>query len=250
MALIEMKFWSAALQMQTAATIIVPQTAPPFSVMYLLHGLSDNHSAWQRRTRIETYLGDLPLMVVMPDGGRGFYCDAHIGMKWESALIHDLIPFIDATFQTRAEPGGRCIGGLSMGGYGAAKLALKFPELFASAVSHSGALAFAHEFFPDEVKMDDPFRLELERIAGPNPQGGPNDCFALAEKLKDSRPALRVDCGTEDYLLASNRNFHAHLETIGYAHEYEEFPGAHNWDYWDLHIREAIAFHARNLGLA
>ena len=251
MALIEVKWWSAALQKQTAATVIVPQKAGPHSVLYLLHGLSDDHSAWQRRSRVELYVADLPLIVVMPDGGRGFYCDAHVGQKYESALISDLIPFIDETFNTRAERSGRCIGGLSMGGYGAAKLALKFPELFVSAHSHSGALGFGHENFPKDRPMDDAFLIELERIAGPNPQGGENDCHALAEEaLKiEQRPALRIDCGTEDYLLESNRNFHAHLKNIGYAHEYEEFSGAHNWDYWDLHIRGAIKFHARHLGL-
>jgi mannitol 2-dehydrogenase len=61
---------------------------------------------------------------------------------------------------------------------------------------------------------------------------------------------MRIDCGTEDFLLDSNRQFHAHLERLGVPHEYEEFPGAHEWSYWDLHVQEAIRFHARHLNIA
>ncbi len=250
MAVCEIKFFSEALQKATSATVILPEKnlTAPFATFYLLHGLSDDQSIWQRRTSIERYVADLPLIVVMPDGGRGFYCDAVEGMKWETALVHDLVNYIDTLFQTNATREGRCIGGLSMGGYGAAKLALKYPHLFSSAVSHSGAVAFAHTPLPDDPANT--FATEFRRIIGDSPVGGENDCFALAENLKPSqRPHLRIDCGVDDFLIDYNRAFHAHLEAIGYPHEYEEFPGAHTWDYWDIHVQEAIAFHARNLGL-
>ena len=60
-------------------------------------------------------------------------------------------------------------------------------------------------------------------------------------------PALRLDCGLEDGLLEENRAFHHHLAQLGIPHEYAEFPGAHEWDYWDLHVREALAFHTAYL---
>lgn len=247
MAFCELFYSSASLGKQTACNVFVPQNVPgPFGVLYLLHGLSDNHSIWQRHTRLETYLGGLPLMVVMPDGGRGFYTDAEQGPAYESAIVKDLIPFIDATFNTRAERGGRCVGGLSMGGYGGVKLALKYPELFVSGHSHSGALDFARNF---AARDGDDWAREYTPVFGTNAAGGPNDCFALAEKTVGDahRPALRIDCGVDDFLLEDNRAFHAHMNAIGYTHEYEEFPGAHNWDYWDTHIREALLFHARHL---
>jgi S-formylglutathione hydrolase FrmB len=248
MAVCEIKYFSAALQKATAATVILPETAlkPPFATFYLLHGLSDDHTIWQRRTSIERYTQELPLIVVMPDSGRGFYCDAQEGMAWETAIVRDLVGYIDTLFQTRASREGRCIGGLSMGGYGAVKLALKYPNLFSSAVSHSGALTFGH----NPLTGDDAFAAEFRRVVGANPAGGANDPFALAKRLAPAeRPAIRIDCGTEDFLLDSNRSFHAYLEEIGYAHEYEEFPGAHTWAYWDIHVQEAISFHVRNLGL-
>jgi putative tributyrin esterase len=78
---------------------------------------------------------------------------------------------------------------------------------------------------------------------------GPDDLFALAEQI-DRRvlPALHIDCGTEDGLLDRNRRFHAHLDTLGIPHQYEEFPDGHSWDYWDRHVQKALAFHAGVLG--
>jgi putative tributyrin esterase len=250
LAFCELKYHSKALGKATAADILLPQNdAPgPFPVFYLLHGLSDDHTIWQRRTSIERYVAEYPLIVVMPDGGRGFYTDAKEGDAWETALVRDLIGYVDKLFHTRASRAGRCIGGLSMGGYGAAKLALKHPELFCSAVSHSGALGRARRPVPE--KPASPFDAEMLRILGRDAAGGPDDPFALAERLApEKRPALRIDCGTEDGLLADNRAFHEHLTKIGYPHEYLEAPGAHEWGYWDLHVQEAIAFHARNLGI-
>jgi len=247
MAFCELHYSSGSLGKQTAANVFVPQDVPgPFAVLYLLHGLSDNHTIWQRNTRLETYLAGLPLIVVMPDGGRGFYTDAEQGPKYESSIIHDLIPFIDATFNTRAERGGRCVGGLSMGGYGGVKLALKHPHVFISGHSHSGALDFARNF---QNRESSDWTAEFAPVFGAKPAGGPNDCFALADQAASNpdRPALRIDCGVDDFLIEENRSFHAHLDALGFSHEYEEFPGAHNWEYWDTHIREALLFHARHL---
>jgi S-formylglutathione hydrolase FrmB len=247
MAFCDLHFWSPSLQKQAAAYVILPEDANkrgPYPVYYLLHGLSDDHTIWLRRTSIERYVSNLPLIVVMPDGERGFYTDAQEGLAFESSITKDLIGLIDRTFPTKAERGGRAIGGLSMGGYGAVKLALKNPNLFCSANSHSGAVAFGHN------KMDgkDPFTTEFRRVLGENPVDGPNDCFSLAHRIDRAQaPALRIDCGTEDFLIQSNRDFHAHLEKEGIAHEYQEFPGSHEWGYWDKHVQEALAFHRKAL---
>lgn len=248
MAFCELKYFSPALGKATAADVILPENGDgPFATFYLLHGLSDDHTIWQRRTSIERYVQHLPLIVVMPDGGRGFYCDAKEGMAWETSLIKDLMGYVDRTFQTKATRESRCIGGLSMGGYGAVKLALSHPDLFCSAVSHSGALAFGHK--PMNASPSDAFAREMVRIVGPDSVGGPEDIFALAERLPaEQRPAIRIDCGVDDRLLEDNRACHTHLDSLGYSHEYAEYPGAHDWAYWDVHVQEAIAFHWRNMG--
>ncbi|MEP6756312.1 MAG: alpha/beta hydrolase family protein [Chthonomonadales bacterium] len=249
MAFCEYHYFSNSLGKAMAANIIVPERADrkgPFAVFYLLHGLSDDHSIWQRRTSIERYVQDLPLIVVMPDGGRGWYIDAAEGPAWEASIIRDLVPLIDRTFHTKAERAGRAIGGLSMGGYGALRLSLGNPDMFCSANSHSGAVAFGMR----PVVGTDPNGKEFLRVLGPNSTRGKNDLFALAEKVeKDKLPAMRIDCGASDFLLNDNRLFHKRLQDLNVAHEYEEFPGSHEWGYWDTHIQQALAFHRKNLGI-
>lgn len=248
MAFCQLHYYSPALAKQTAANVILPQLDDkpgPYPVFYLLHGLSDDYTIWERRTSIERYVAGLPLIVVMPDGGRGFYTDAAEGARYEAAIVTDLIGFIDRTFHTRADRAGRAVGGLSMGGYGAVKLALKHPDLFCSANSHSGAVAFGHKPLPEEA-------TEFRRILGSEAAngGGPNDCFALAEQVGRAQlPAIRIDCGVDDFLIEDNRSFHDHLLALDLPHEYAEYPGAHDWAYWDTHVQEAVAFHSKNLGV-
>jgi putative tributyrin esterase len=247
MAFATINYMSRSLVKASSFNIVFPDDPKiprPWAVFYLLHGLSDDHTIWQRRTSIERYVEGLPMAVVMPDGGRGWYTNAIEGYAHEDDLIKDVVGLVDRTFPVKAERTGRAIGGLSMGGYGAVKLGLKHHAMFASVNSHSGALGFLRG---DPAKSKG-FSPEFSRIFGEKPAGGPEDPFAIVEKLDHGRiPALRIDCGTGDFLLDQNREFHAHLETMRIPHEYQEFPGGHDWAYWDDHVRQAIAFHVKNL---
>jgi putative tributyrin esterase len=248
MAFATINYFSQALKKASSFNIVFPEDStikPPWSVFYLLHGLSDDHTIWVRRTSIERYVAGLPLVVVMPDGGRGWYTNAAEGDAYEDDLTQDVVGLVDRTFPVKAERSGRCIGGLSMGGYGAVKIGLKHPDMFASVTSHSGALGFVH----DGVGARE-LSPEFSRIFGESHSGGPDDPFSIVEKMDHGLiPAMRLDCGVEDFLLEQNRSFHKHLEALQISHEYEEFPGAHNWEYWDRHVQEAIAFHVKNFGL-
>lgn len=240
----ELRYFSDVLGKHTAADVILPdrKLPPPYPVLFLLHGLSDDYTGWARRTSIERHVGGLPLIVVMPDGGRSFYCDAAEGPAYGHALGEELPEVIRHYFPTRP---GWAISGNSMGGYGAFRLALNYPDTFLSAVSHSGALAFGHHYGWD---AENDFGREFRRVLGPDPVGGPNDLFHLTATVRPL-PALRMDCGDADFLLPANRAFHAHLTEIGVQHEYEEAPGEHNWGYWDQHVQSGIAFHCRALGI-
>jgi len=245
MPLCELHYFSDALGMQTAANVILPDRRfpGPYAVMFLLHGLSDDHTIWCRRTSIERYVSELPLIVVMPNGGRGFYCDAVEGFKYNTAIGYELVDIVKNYFPTNDK---WCVAGLSMGGYGAVRLALDRPELFQSATALSAALAYGHDPLPIE---ESGWKQETQRILGPNPVGGPNDLCAKLESLTGPVPALRIDCGSEDFLIDSNRRYHAFLNERGVEHEYEEHPGEHNWEYWDSQIQPAITFHRRYLGI-
>jgi S-formylglutathione hydrolase FrmB len=247
MALAELSFFSNSIGMQSRMNVILPDAGGgPFPVFYLLHGLSDDCSIWLRRTAIERYVAGVPLIVVMPETGRGWYTNAAApgGPAYEDHLVKDVIGQVDRLFPTVARREGRVVGGLSMGGYGAVKLALKNPDVFCSATSHSGALMTPLWKIETRSKDFQALRPEFAAVFGTSWQGGENDATALAKKCPlHLRPALRIDCGTEDFLLEQNRTFHAHLKGLNFPHEYAEYPGEHNWAYWDEHVREAIAFH-------
>lgn len=238
------------LEKMISFTAIVPEgKTGPFPVFYLLHGLSDDHTAWTRRSSIERYVAGLPLIVVMPNGERGFYTDAKDRPKaaFETNIVQDIVGFVDRTFQTIPTREGRVIAGLSMGGYGAVKLALKHPDLFCAAVSHSGAVGFARRDFDEGGDWG----REWAPVFGASPAGGPDDPFALAETIDRAHlPTLRIDCGVDDFLIEENRAFDAHLTALGIPHEYEEHAGEHNWAYWDSHVQETVTFFKRALKLS
>lgn len=243
MAFHRVQYFSTALEKSTAMNLIFPdQNVPrPYHCMLLLHGLSDDETIWSRRTSIERYVQGKPLVVVMPDGGRGFYVDAEQGYQYLKALAYELPLLLNHTYQI---DGDWCTAGLSMGGYGAIRIALERPDMFKSAVSHSGAVGIGR-YFP--TKGDgSKWETEFLRVFGDVQPGGKNDLVHLAKTCKNV-PALRLDCGTEDFLLGQNRKFHEELTEAGIPHEYEEFPGDHNWDYWDIHVKEAIDFNLKNL---
>ena len=151
----------------------------------------------------------------------------------------------DRTFRTIPTREGRVTAGLSMGGYGALKLALKHPDLFCAAVSHSGAVDVGRRDFSGE----DDWAREWRPIFGAKPEGGMDDLFALAPSLDLANiPALRIDCGVDDFLIEDNRKFDAHLTALGVAHEYAEHAGQHDWNYWNRHILDTLAFFGGVLG--
>src|SRR5687768_14669561 len=122
MAFATIHYHSRSLNKASSFNIVFPDDPNiprPWATFYLLHGLSDDHTIWMRRTSIERYVAGLPLAVVMPDGGRGWYTNAKEGHAYEDDLIKDVMGLIERTFPAKADRTGRAIGGLSMGGYGA-----------------------------------------------------------------------------------------------------------------------------------
>jgi putative tributyrin esterase len=236
-------FFSQALGRQATCNVIIPEVhragVGPYPCLYLLHGLYGDYSAWMTNTGIWRFVRDLPLVVIMPDIERSFGINTDAGQRFEEYLIHDLIGYVEHAFPVRAERESRAVGGLSMGGYASTLLGFRHPELFCSVGAHSSAFE-AH-------------RVEELEAFGALGSGvrGEYDLFRLAEQVDRARlPALYLDCGDEDYLIESNRRFHAHLEALGVPHDYHEFPGVHDWDYWDRHIRDSLEHHCTAMRVA
>lgn len=248
MAWLHVHYHSEALRMPVPMEVLLPQYVSggsrgvkdpgPFQTLYLLHGKSDDHTAWMRRTSVERYVEGLPLAVVMPAGHLGWYTDMVHGRDYFRFISEELPAICERMFPLSPAREGRFIAGLSMGGYGAFKAALSAPETFCAAASFSGALDVrkAYEIL-GRKQADDVFGGE-ERL-----DGSVNDLFAQAERLMQSeqpRPNLYQWCGTEDFLYSDNVRFKDHAEKIGLPVTYEEGPGDHNWKNWDRCIERTL----------
>ena len=251
MSFAHVNFRSEALGRDLGMNVLVPDRArPPWPVLYLLHGLSDDETKWQRMTALERHAAGRPFLIAMPDGGRGAYAN-HVGggPRYFDYVVDDVIGVVERTFRVRTDRGGRCVQGLSMGGYGAVLLGLRRPELFASVVSHSGALLWGHIRARDYGGgLHDG---EYDRVFGTDPAGGEHDLLALAERRADDDPkdlpAIRLDCGRGDFILDHTTAAHDALDAAGVKHEFELFDGGHDWAYWDARLPASLAFHARHL---
>ncbi len=247
MPLIHADFFSQALQLCVEVDVILPLrpwkgTGTPddsrHPTLYLLHGLSDDHTIWQRRTSIERYVEEYDLAVVMPAVHRSFYTDMKAGYRYWTYVSEELPYVMRSLFPLSDRREDNFVAGLSMGGYGSFKLALSHPERFAAAASFSGALHMA-------LAYQDPtpeWQAELNRIFGSLDEyrGSANDLFTLAERAKASGkplPTLYAWCGTEDFLLPANHAFRDHAHQLGLPLTYREGPGDHTWKYWDEQIQ-------------
>ncbi len=255
MALLECDFFSDVLGLSTSMTVILPQRTtaqigmtgavgegdPP--VLYLLHGLSDDHTIWLRRTSIERYVAPLGLAVVMPQVHRSFYNDEHHGNRYWTFLSEELPALVDGFFKVSTRREDTFVAGLSMGGYGALRWALRQPDRFAAAASLSGALDVAIM-----RHLDGPGGLDglVHRVFGPDElRGSDHDLFALAERAAAAGvdlPAMYLACGTDDALVGATHAFSAALAEHGIEHRVDVGPGGHEWDYWDRTIQDVLAW--------
>lgn len=254
MILNEVHFFSETLGIRSSMNVLLPQRAlidekskrkPHYRTLYLLHGHSDDHTVWMRWTSIERYVEGLNLAVVMPAVNLSFYTDmAHGGAYWQ--FISEEVPMrVRDLFSLSAKREDNFVAGLSMGGYGAFKLALSHPDRFAAAASLSGAVDICEVV---RVKKHEPLNaawlVEMQNIFGDLSKvpGSKHDLFVLAKKAAKGpvRPRLYQCCGTEDFLYADNIRFRDAVRKLPLDLTYEEGPGEHVWGYWDKMIQNAL----------
>jgi S-formylglutathione hydrolase FrmB len=287
--------WSQSLGTTKRLFVYLPpsyarDTAARYPVLVYLHGVGGNEENWVRLARLDRVMDSLiargqpEAIVVMPDGDDSWYttwhtlpdaasCQADTTREeaaatycvpwphYDDYIARDLVQHVDASYRTRAEARSRGIAGLSMGGYGAMSLALRYPDVFAAAASHSGVLApawlgprpFAEPAVwartPDELR-EAAGTTRYERWFAPRFGRDTVGWYAreparLAERLVRAGtpvPALFFDCGVGDVYLDQNRAFAATLRELGLSYRYAELPGAHTWDYWRAQLPQSLTW--------
>ncbi|HKE17245.1 MAG TPA: alpha/beta hydrolase family protein [Kofleriaceae bacterium] len=285
---------SEALGVDKAVVIYLPRgydarPATRWPVFYYLHGLGGTETDWVEGGRLADAADALGLgaIVVMPDGDDSFYVDSPLAIdydrcmkdgsglmdparqphdatcvrkrRYETYIASDLVRWTDATYRTIASRDGRAIAGLSMGGFGAMELALRHPDLFAAAASHSGAIALLYRGprpfvagkaelateVTDWGKGAGAIGAWIRGTLGPDiANWKAHDVVELASKLAPGKVALYFDCGTEDMFgLNDNVQYvHEALTARHIEHQFYLGPGQHDFSFWSARVPKSLAF--------
>ena len=264
-----------------------------FPVIFYLHGLFGAETDWLSKGGLDAVADSLAgagrgeAILVTPDGDDGWWTNWAVestfascadslhsedparycvrGHRYEDWVTRDLVTWMDGHYRTRADRAHRGIAGLSMGGVGALTLALRHPDLFSAALSHSGVVSVlldeGNPFMPPARYVANPdsvrapatsWKARLLLALGPSVERWRSYQPAMLAEQDLARgvalPAIRFDCGTEDPLLAENRALHWELQRLGVAHEYGEWPGAHSWRYWHDRTPAGLAWMLARVG--
>ena len=250
MAFLQIQFFSDALNVASTVNVILPEAnqgigitasgddRPP-EVLYLLHGYSDDHSIWMRRTSVERYAAAHHLAVVMPAVNHSFYHNELYGERYWDYVSEELPRTMHRFLRLSDRPEETFVAGLSMGGYGAMRLALTYPERFGAAASFSGVVDLAGHFLKDT--HSDVIR---RMFGGPTDlHGTESDTMELMKRNAGAphKPRLYVSCGKADFLYDQHMPFVQALRKNGWDVTHYEEPGAtHEWGFWDREIAKFI----------
>lgn len=234
----------------------------PPKTLVLLHGLGGNYSYWGRFSSVERYAQKNNLALVMPDAGMSMYSDMIYGQNFEKYIAIELKEIINNLFKIETDREHYYIAGLSMGGYGALKLSLKYPDIFGKCGSFSGALMIGtKENLSDLSRWVDSkepeeyceeYEIQKGLYKGCKAAFGEKliyneeeDLFCLArkdKKLKKVLPKILMTCGTEDFVYDINKKYSKWLNELDIKHEFHQWNGIHDWKFWDESIRDYIDF--------
>lgn len=253
----ELTLHSAALGRTNKVRVLLPAgyagaaaTARRYPMLLLLHGAGGDQRSWTVSSDVESHTAPLGLIVVMPDAGKNsFYSDWLDGPQWETHLLDELVPWVDATYRTVGTREGRAIAGLSMGGFGSMSYAARHPDRFVAAAAFSGAVDIADLGIVEAAALqaltlgDDrrwgPYLTEEANWRGHNPPDLATNLRWTSLRLAtgngvpcvgDNPPAGTLEAG----VFSMNVGFSTRLSLGDVPHSIELRPcGTHEWHYWD-----------------
>ncbi|MEZ4773726.1 MAG: alpha/beta hydrolase-fold protein [Bacteroidia bacterium] len=235
---------SATLGHRADVCVFVPQghTGEDLPVVLLLHGVYGSHWGWAMKGGVHLTAqrmideGEIPPMVLaMPSDGLWGDGSAYLPKgkaNYEKWIAEDVPALLISEFPAVSEQSPFFIAGLSMGGFGALRIGVKYHQRFRAAAGHSSVTTAA---LLQQFVEENP---ELHQTENPDDQSVLATILANRQNLIP----LRFDCGVDDTLLPHNRELHESLEKEGIPHEYQEYPGEHTWDYWAEHVKKTLRF--------
>jgi putative tributyrin esterase len=240
----DVTFHSTSLNRDMPYRVVMPAniaTGAKFPVVYLLHGGDGNFHDWTNYSDVARF-AQRGLILVMPDGDESYYTNSadHPEQRYEHYIFKDLIADVETRLPVVADREHRAIAGLSMGGFGAVKLSLKYPELFSFAAGLSSAIDVPTRPFSIHRWGQWRHHRSIFGRAGGTTQRA-NDPFVLAKSVNPARaPYFYLTCGDAEGLLPSNRSFAHLLEERHFAHEFHVVHGGHDWNQWNARLNDCF----------
>lgn len=230
------------MRMSTNVLVALPDfdpletLSPEFPVLYLLHGFSHDCFGWAHNTSVIRYACERNMAVVMPSAYNSAYTDMHFGQKYFLHIAEELPEFVRAVLPVSSQREKTFVCGNSMGGYGALKCALTYPERYGAAISLSGSLHAEDRILGRSANSGN----QCEGIYGAPPRVDENtqDLFYMLRKRKDEGcllPHISLYCARDDkeYLYQSSVEFKALADTLGVPATFADGYGGHTFAYWD-----------------
>ncbi len=250
MAVFKCKFYSDALGQDNDLSIFIPSdnsvknNIKEMDVLLLLHGKFGNSNDWLELSRIEKYATERNMVVIMPNAYNSYYTDLTDGQNFFQHVANEVPNFVQKMFGISTEREKNYVAGLSMGGYGAFKVALTYPERYCYGISLSGAL----DIHDAMLRIEGYGEVELLNKLATSPNAvidSDKDLIRLAKNIRINNliaPKLYIDCGIQDFLYNINLDMCDKLKEKGLDIYYTERPGEHNWEYWDYGIEKALEY--------
>jgi putative tributyrin esterase len=259
MALFQVSYSSTALSRVTTFQVVIPNDVPlfmkqnnthyerPMKTLYLLHGYFGYACDWLTGSRVQELSMLYNIAIVMPSGENSFYLNHKgTGAQYEQLIGVEIIEYTRRTFGLSNKKEDTFISGLSMGGFGAIRTGLKYPETFGKIAGLSSALII-HDIQGQKEGFDNGMadydyytrvfgNLNEVAISEKNPE----TLIKLRLEKKEEIQPIYMACGTEDFLIEQNRRFYHFLVEHNIAVDYIEASGAHDWKFWNEALEPSI----------
>ena len=265
MAIMKIDVYAKTMNRTVTLEVIAPVEAlkpgDTMAALYLLHGVQGSFINWSTAVHTFRLLGvnntkrKKKLAIIMVSGDNSFYHDApDRSANYEQFLAEELPLLTRTMLPLSAAREDTYIAGLSMGGYGALRTGLLYPQVFGFAGGLSSALLTQriesavdeNVFFRRREFLETVFGCGLDGI-----EKTEHDVMELSRRLLArveageealQLPRLYRACGEQDGLLPLSRELHANWEKLGIEHRYEEHEGNHEWAFWEWGLGRILEY--------
>jgi enterochelin esterase-like enzyme len=245
---VEEELYSPILDLHTSYRVMLPPdyatSSRQYPVLYMLHGVAGDSSEWQSIGILEAadrmmQRGEIdPFLIVLPNGGANYWVNQATGARWADYVAQDVVRQVDREYRTVMSAQARAIGGLSMGGEGALRIAMTNPGVFGTAAAHSPSLRTAFDQLAPELQ---PLFGDAETWRTVTP------LWLVLDSDSGYGLNMAIDVGEDDPWRANVELLHQRMQVRGMAHRFEVLPGEHAAEYWIDNVDHYLSFYASSL---